>query len=70
MTSNIIPRLSISVFEFGGMQLPFGGLTNAESDFHALAFERVIGCQGAADALIQHSQTVVRERRIIHRACP
>jgi hypothetical protein len=52
------------------MCLPFGRLTDAESGFHALSNECVIGRYGPADGLIHHGEAIVRERLIIHRAHP
>src|ERR1700704_249330 len=57
-------------FEISGVLFPVGRLPNAKSSFLTLSFERVIGCQSPAYALVHHGEAVVGEGLIIHRTSP
>jgi hypothetical protein len=57
-------------FEISGVLFPVGRLPNAKSSFLTLSFERVIGRQSPAYALVHHGEAVVGEDLIIHRTSP
>src|SRR5258705_1143618 len=54
-------------FEISGVLFPVRGLANAKSSFITLVFERIVGRQGTADALVHHGEAVVGEGLIVHR---
>jgi hypothetical protein len=53
--------------EIRSVLFPIGRLPNAKPGLFALSLVRLIGRQGAADALVHHGEIIVRERSIIHR---
>src|SRR5437016_4170575 len=53
-------------FEICGMQLPFMRFADTKPRFVANAAKRVIGCQGAPDALVHHGEAIVCEGLIVH----
>ena len=55
-------RLKIS-----GVLSPVWGFPNAKPGILIETDECIVGCESAADTLVHHGQTVVRERLIIHR---
>src|SRR5260370_21129887 len=57
-------------FEISGVLFPVRGLANAKSSFLTLVFERIVGRQGTADALVHHGEAVVGEGLIVHRPSP
>jgi hypothetical protein len=67
MTSKDIPRLSISASSSAACFFQSGVSRIAESGFPTLCLGRIIRCQRPADALVHHSEAVVREGLIIHR---
>src|SRR5258708_10528691 len=54
-------------FEISGVLFPVRGLANAKSGFLTLSFERLIGRQSPAYALVHHGEAVLGAGFIVHR---